>query len=627
MSDELIPPKKPLWRRVLGRLIKISLILAVLLFILLTVLSRIGGNSDVLKSGVEDYITDATPYTARIGSLNNMQFFPSIHIDVSNVDMRKGDDGTGESAITIETAKITFGFFDVMFRPGRVQDIQFNNLHARADTILAKPIILESFGIQGREEGDPHVAVKGTVGKKTLNGRMGLDTVNATTFKLGNEREFDLSIGQLKLTGILKNPLVGGLKLENLHIAQNGKDALRGNFDLDTKKGEIGIKGQARLEPNKSQIDPRLTVEWSENPTQITGNVDSGLLVYEDVSGNAPFLKALDEIGEIFGDEKASDRLIPDDLNMEIDADIDQLRINGVNMGSVKTPITMAEGVLNIGDLDGKIRGGKLSGNIKFSPEGGITKYENNVIIKGFDYGEFQREFVKDAKINGTGDIRLALSSKGKNIDALVDGLSGKVEFVSGNAEMETGLLEIWGGGLLNALLPNIGQKEEMKVNCVVVNMDVKNLKGQSDAVFVDTGRITVHGKGTFDFQNQVLDMVVEPKAKSVAIGDLSSAVNVSGPINDLQVSPNLFSLGKKVGGLLLGAVNPAFYALSLANLGLGDNHPCKKFVIEKEVLPPPTPKTEQERENPDPATNQSEEAVPAEGALESLGNTSVGNE
>ena len=619
--SEQTAQKKPLWRRILGRFIKISLVLLVLGFILLTALSRLGGNSEVLKSGVEDYITDATPYTARIGTLNNMQFFPSIVIDASNVDLRQGDDGTGESAITIENAKLGFGFFDVMFRPGRVQMLNVTNLRAGADTIMAKPLTIETLDIKGNTENDPHVSVKGTIGDKPLSGKIGLDTVNETTYKLGNARDFDVSIGKLKVTGALKNPVIGGVKLENLNISIGEQPALRGNFDLDTKKRQIEIKGQARIAPGKSQIDPRLNIKWAQSPIQITGDIKSGLFVYEDVSGNAPLLKVLDEIGEIFGDEKTSDRVIPDDLNMDISLNIDQLNINGVNMGAVNAPLKMADGNLDIGTLSGTIRGGKLSGDIKFSPDGNVTKFENNVMIKGFDYGALQREFVKDAKINGTADIRIALSSKANNINALVDQLSGKIEFVSGNAEMETGLLEIWGGGLLNALLPDIGQEADMKVNCVVVNMDVKNLKGQSDAVFVDTGRITVRGKGTFDFQSQMLDMVVEPKAKDIALGDLSSAVNVSGPINDLTVSPNLFSLGKKVGGLLLGAVNPAFYALSLANLGLGDNHPCKQFVIEKEVLPPPEQPAKSEQET------QQEDAIPLEGAAESLEETSVGNE
>lgn len=34
-----------------------------------------------------------------------------------------------------------------------------------------------------------------------------------------------------------------------------------------------------------------------------------------------------------------------------------------------------------------------------------------------------------------------------------------------------------------------------------------------------------------------------------------------------------------KLGQLLLGTINPAFWAYSLADLGLTENHPCRAFI------------------------------------------------
>ncbi|MEM7650934.1 MAG: hypothetical protein AAF204_02485, partial [Pseudomonadota bacterium] len=192
--------------------------------------------------------------------------------------------------------------------------------------------------------------------------------------------------------------------------------------------------------------------------------------------------------------------------------------------------------------------------------------------------------------------------------------VAGKAGFVGGRAKMRSGLLNIWGGGLLKAIMPKFKESDDLNVNCIVVNMDVEQLKARSDAVFLDANSVTLHGEGTYDFKNDQLEMVLEPKTKNIAIGDISSAVNVSGPISNLKTSPNVFDLGKKVGGLLLGAVNPAFYAVTLADLNLSDKHPCKQFVIEQEVLPPPPKKEEAKEEAPAAEAAPEGEAKPKAG-------------
>jgi hypothetical protein len=97
-------------------------------------------------------------------------------------------------------------------------------------------------------------------------------------------------------------------------------------------------------------------------------------------------------------------------------------------------------------------------------------------------------------------------------------------------------------------------------------------------------------GEGRYDIAKDNLDVQMTPKPKDIAVGDISSSVIVSGPLSDLKADISAFGLGKKIGGLMLGAVNPLFLAVTLADYGLNDNHPCKAFVIEKEELAPIEP-------------------------------------
>ncbi len=586
--------KKPIWRIVLKRFIKLSLILSVIVFIALTVLSRVGGDGDEFKLAVQDFLTDNTPYVAHIQKLNYMRIFPSISIDVEGVELREGKDGGGETAIRIETAKISMRFFDVMFRPGHFKNIEIKDIIARPGALIEQSVKLDSIAID--DTGDQAaINVVGKIGEQPLNAKMGLvikGKPDSRIYDIDRKKPLDITIGALRLEAVLKNLIGGGFKLENMTLSIGEEKALRGNFDIDHKGVEqISIKGQARLEPGKTKIDPDLNFDFNGEQRVISGEIQSAELDLSDFAAKAPVIRAFNEIDAILGTQKGAVDL--SGLSVDLDFTAENIKSGSLNLGDVKTPVSVKDSQLHIGPVEGKIIKGALSGDIRLDASKQPASLENKIIIKGFDYAALQKQLGGEVEIEGTAHIMLDLKSKGNTLDNLVDGLSGKAGFVGGKGRMKSAILNIWGGGLLNALFPSFEEESDLNVNCVVANLDIENLQGHSDAVFVDTDRVTLHGKGTYDFKTDNLEMTLEPKPKDIAIGDISSAVNISGPLSNLSVSPNVFDLGKKVGGLLLGAVNPAFYALTLADLGLQDDHPCKAFVIEKEVLPPPETKSE----------------------------------
>jgi len=599
MSEEnaLQMPENKGWESIVLRILKWLAIIAVFVFILLTVLSRMGGNSDVLRQAVEDFLSDSTPYSARVGTLNSMRFFPNIVVDVADIELRTGDDGTGETVVRIGAAKFVMPFFDVMFRPGHFKDIQIQNLKAMPGSLLKKSVSIETIAVQDQDQ-TPTMVMNGKIGNAPLRASIGLHgkgQPGRRTYIIGRERPFEATLADLSAQGTIRNTISGDYKFENVALSHGENDVLLGNVDLDRAgAGRLKLSAQLRVEPGKSRLDPNLTLDWSGETLHITGQIKAKELLLSDVNAAAPLQKAIQAINEVIG-EQSGGALNLGGLSLELDLDLQKIMAGKVALGNLKTPLTLKDSQLHLGPLNGKIIGGALSGDMHLNAEESPAKLTQKIIIKGFDYAALQEQLNGAAEIEGHADILIDLSSEGTNIGALTNGLSGKAGFVGGKGKMRSGLLNVWGGGLLNALLPSFEESSDVNMNCVVVNLDIKNFKGHSDSVFVDTQRVTLHGEGTYDFRADQLEMVLEPKPKDVSIGDIAAAVNVSGPLSGLSASPNVYDLGKKVGGFLLGAVNPAFYAVTLADLGLNDDHPCKAFVIEKEVLPAPDVPEEKE--------------------------------
>lgn len=608
------------------RIVKISIFLAVFFFIILTVLSRLGGNSEVLKGAIEDVLSENTPYDVQVGRLSAMHFFPNVIMDFQEVqffekpeELEETEDDEAEeveetqqpaapvnasAVIRVSDVKFVIGFFDALFRPGRIKDIQIRDVYADSGTLLDKPVSVESFLVDEYEQGKFALDLVGKIGDTPVNASMDLNYKGegfSRVFILDDERELRVKIGDLSMVATFVDALGDHFRLENLSLKNKDTKVLRGNLSFDPSDDEqLEVSGQLRIEPGKSHLDPDLVIDWSKKPLAISGDVDGDKIELSDFDANAPFMRTINAIDRIIGSGKKTKGVDLSPVQLDLDVDFKEVKSGALKLGSVKSEANLQESKLVIGPLSGKMFEGDLSGEIVLSAEKSPATLKNKIVIKNLDYGYIQKQFKENAQIDGKADLGISLESTGQSLDALIDGLSGRVDFVGGKAEMRSGLLDFWGGGLLNALMPKLGEDEKLNVNCVVVNMDIKNLKGQSDAVFVDTGRVTLSGEGTYDFKENRIDIVLDPKSKGISVGDISAAVNITGPLNELEVSPNMLDLGKRVGGILLGAVNPAFYALSVADLGLRDNHPCSEFIIQKETLPPPEEKKKEPAASPD---------------------------
>jgi hypothetical protein len=116
-------------------------------------------------------------------------------------------------------------------------------------------------------------------------------------------------------------------------------------------------------------------------------------------------------------------------------------------------------------------------------------------------------------------------------------------------------------------------------MNCAVADFEFESGTAGANAFFIDTDLVTVIGEGEYDYPANALDMTLEPKSKGVEILDVAVPVKISGQLGSPEISPSTMGIIKKLGGLSLGLVNPAFLAYSLTDLGLAEDHPCRPYI------------------------------------------------
>ena len=581
------PEKKPFSvKRLMWKLMKWTLLLFVIIWIALTILSNLGGNSDVLKGAMQDFISQQTGMNAKIGTFNNMNFFPDISVDMQSIVIEDPQNET--KPITVGELKIAFRFFDVVLGRKSIRDVRVMDVDIPKGTLSDHAIKIERIGIvDGDEEGKAFLQGKGVIDGQALFARLDMipkGSVSGRFFSLPKDNHLDVTIGNLKATGKFEKSLFSGVTVKDLAVYYAEKPALMGEVSYKKDGSNFDAKGQLHTADQRSEITLDISQKHNGQTKALEGSITASKLALKDLAAQSPARRAIDAIDTLLSTPKGY--FDYEGQTADIKIDVQDLRAGSIKIGHFKAPLIIADNVLKLSP-QGRVSNGSLSGNISLDAANKPAQLKADLMIRDFDYGALQKQTQEEAEIDGKADVNIKLSSAANTPQGLIDNLKGTANAAGGKGKMRSGLLDLWGGGLLNALLPDFEAANALNLNCVVANFEIEKGVANSKAVFVDTQNITLSGEGSYNIAKDDMDLKLTPKTKDVALVDVGPGVVLSGSLGDLSVSPSAVDLGKKIGGLLLGAINPAFLALSLTDLGLSDDHPCKAFVIEGETLAP----------------------------------------
>lgn len=247
--------------------------------------------------------------------------------------------------------------------------------------------------------------------------------------------------------------------------------------------------------------------------------------------------------------------------------DIDGLRIDGRRLGDYEIPLNAGPGGFDLPDIDGELDDATLTGAVSYL----AGQLQADVTVRDLPY-----EHVVDGITGDNVDVDIHLTSTGASEAEVRRHLAGDIKIVGGKGEMAGNAVNLWGGDLLTSILK--GPEAETKITCTVADFNVRNGIASSRAIIIDTPRVTISGKGTIDLVKERVHITFTPKPKSNTLISLATPVVVSGSFDNLHAEPQPMAVAEKIGGLLLGAINPAAVLLPMMEEGAGDKNPCLAY-------------------------------------------------
>ena len=585
MNDEAqqrpIEKKSPWYTRLFKWLFFIS----AFFLVAFTVLANAGGDGDFYKQTIENYFRDTTGYHASVGQLNGVTLFPSVSFDFQDLELRQAPEDDTPVA-SIASVSFRMGFWDVALSTAKIKALDVRDVVALPGVFLRESVLLKKLAIEDNNLNPDHpeavLVAEGDIGGAPLSFHTDLDVFGSRRkrkYRFGAARDFELSLGTLRAKGLLDRGV-----FDNIELSLAEQPVLAGKFVLERQNaGSLRFYGDLVVSEHETPLQPDILIERRAQGWVLSGDVQSAALHVEDFISSSRLQTFFGTLSDIFGKPKREGFSLPlGGLDLNVSAD--SVMLGKANLGALNLPVIIKDDVLSI-VLNDHFSLSEVTSDITLKAVDGQAQLAVDIALKNFDYGALQEKLSESAELTGKADVMIKLTAEASSLSALPGAMNGKISFIGGQGKLGSNIVNLWGGGLVNALLPDLNPEEKLYVNCTIMDFSIEKGLASSNAFFLDGTHVTVAGEGTYNLVEDALDITLTPKPKDIAIGDIAAGVKISGSLSAPSIGPDLRGIGRKIGGLLLGVVNPAFLAYSLTDLGLNEDHPCAAYLSDVEEI------------------------------------------
>lgn len=565
---------------------KLVFFLGVFFVVIFAILSSLGGNSDTLREAAEQFLSQRFGGQARIKTLNQMTFYPYMGIDFEDAQVHRSDEAT--PIISADKVSIAMGFWDVTFSTGKIKTLNVQGLRAVPGAMFRKGLTIDRLAVI--DEGDEaFLRSNGKIGSTPYTFEADIEKFGkgkSREYAFSDVRPFNATLGDLIAKGRIEDLDGDVMRINEIELGL-GDPIIRGTLQVyHGGEGRVTFKGELKF-GEATIIKPDLLLEMDRDVPKLSGDLVFETLDYDDALKYDLLIDLIDTIkDELFDPEDEEDLPGYDWSNLDIEANVHvkELAQNGIGFASFKAPLKLEGGILEYGPLESGFEGADLQGQVRFDTTQKPAQFTKSLKAKNWDYAPFQKAFNDLSDVHGTANLVVDLETSGNNTDELKRNLDGHVSLIAGRADFPVGSLDLWGRGLVDTMLPGLAEETKAELNCAVADFEFESGIASTNALLLDTNLLTVQGDGDYDYPANELDINLEPKSKDVVLLDVSVPVTLSGPLGEPEISPSPLGIIKKLGGLSLGLVNPAFLAYSFTDLGLAEDHPCRPYIEDAQA-------------------------------------------
>jgi len=309
-----------------------------------------------------------------------------------------------------------------------------------------------------------------------------------------------------------------------------------GNVDLsniDLVVGESEFRGEIGF------------FEGEERPI-ITGRLAGHRPRLEDFYPSSP-VSAETGAHETAAGQSTDDEVHPvidPEMAMSIDADL-SLDVTGLEWGDRGPGSGEFRFRLDDGHLAASVhwdqpQGGTINARLDLDVVGESYDAVLNADIDHMSYGPLRPLFAFEGGEGGVLSLDTRLRGRGATLEDWLLSSEGHLDFTTYPESHHTAIFNLWGGQLIDVLLPLFhAEEEQTKLNCTVGELDFADGVITPRKLVLDSSRSRIRGKGLIDLSRNTIDLKLSPRPKRRGFLSLATPINIEGALDDPSISVN----------------------------------------------------------------------------------------
>jgi len=277
---------------------------------------------------------------------------------------------------------------------------------------------------------------------------------------------------------------------------------------------------------------------------------------------------------------------------MDADVTFEAARIerpNTLPINALSTHIRLDNGVLKLDPLHAGVAGGTVEGNVQMDST--VQPMRTALDLRARRLQLKQMFPTVQSMQNSFGEINgdVTMNGVGSSTAGLLSHAGGDVKLLMDNGVISKTLLELAGLNVANVVVRKLFGDQDVKINCLAVDMTGNDGLFTSRLFVLDTSDATINVDGTINFRDEHMDLNVVPHTKGLRVFSLRSPLYVKGTFKDpdVGVKPGPLILRGAGAAALAALAAPAAALLAVVVPSHDQHNDCQQVLTQLRNAPP----------------------------------------
>ncbi|MBA2483656.1 MAG: AsmA family protein [Nitrosomonas sp.] len=153
---------------------------------------------------------------------------------------------------------------------------------------------------------------------------------------------------------------------------------------------------------------------------------------------------------------------------------------------------------------------------------------------------------------------------KGDSVAEMLASADGGLLMLMAGGKLDALLVELSGLDIGESLVKLLGDRETVKINCVFLDFPTKKGVMNINNLVIDTQDTLYFGKGSIDFAQERLEVVIDPRPKDLSLYSARAPLHITGSFKDPSILPEASAVLRGFASLALLPAAPIVALIGL---------------------------------------------------------------